>query len=257
MRNSGELWDNPGVQIDRLTPGKRPDARVQGTQKWRNLVFAHWKLPPEQLRPHVPPQLALDKFEGTCFIGLVPFEMYSIRSWWMPRLTGLNFLETNLRTYVIHRGRPGVYFFSLEASSWLAVKVARAVWKLPYFHACMHQYPHPGDDPSFHYDTVRHEDPAANLKLDYRRGPELAPPQPGSLEHFLVERYYLMSLRGDQVMLGQVHHRPYPLHSATCVDIHEGLLAAAGLPAPGRAPDLFHFSPGVDVEVFGPWPQTE
>lgn len=247
--------DNPAVAIDRIAPTKRPDGPNKGTQRWRNLVFAHWQISPAELRPHVPAELELDMFDGTCFIGLVPFEMHAIRSSWMPRFAGLNFLETNLRTYVLHNGRPGVYFFSLEASSWLAVKVARAVWKLPYFHACMHQHPKVTDDTAHHYDTVRYDDPAANLKLDYRRRQPLPPPKPGSLEHFLVERYYLFSLRGSEVMLGQVHHPPYPLHGARCLDIHEGLIAAAGMPKPGRTPDLFHFSPGVDVEVFGPWPQ--
>jgi len=228
---------------------------VKGSQRWRNLVFAHWQIDASLLRPHVPAQLELDSHDGTCFIGLVPFEMYEICSWWMPRWSGLNFLETNLRTYVVYQGKPGVYFFSLEASSWLAVNVARAVWKLPYFHAQMHQHPQANDETTFHYDSARYRQASANLVLDYRRGDRLPAPKPGSLEHFLVERYYLFSLRGREVMLGQVHHPPYPVHAATCIHMQEGLVTASGLPDPARAPDLFHFSPGVDVEVYGPWPQ--
>jgi len=123
--------------IDRLAPTRRPEGKAAGFQKWRNLLFVHYALDAEIVRALVPPSLELDLWEGQAHVGLVPFEMKDIRSAWMPRPSALNFLETNVRTYVHKNGEPGVFFFSLEASSWLAVQVARTGWGLPYFHATM------------------------------------------------------------------------------------------------------------------------
>lgn len=211
----------------------------------------HFEVAADDLRKVVPAALALDDFEGRYFVGAVPFLMRDIRTSWMPRGTGLDFLETNLRTYVHYRGRPGVYFFSLEASSWLAVKVARAAWKLPYFHAHMRSQ-REGDVVA--YETVRRSPDRARLAVRYRVGEALGPSAPGTFEHFLLERYLLFSMRGDTVLEGQVHHVPYPAHRAELIELEESLLAAAGLPPSTGKPDIVHYAPGVDVEVFGPWP---
>jgi uncharacterized protein YqjF (DUF2071 family) len=236
--------------IDRVAPTRRPELRPSGTQRWRDLLFVHWSVPAEALRPLVPAALALDTFEGRCWVGIVPFAMRRIRSAWMPRAVGLDFLETNLRTYVHHEGRPGVYFFSLEASSWLAVKVARAMWKLPYFHARM-STSREGDVTQ--YETVRRSD-GAHLSVRHRVGEALGPSPVGTFEHFLLERYLLFSLRGEQLLEGQVHHTPYPAHRAEVLELDEGLFEAAGLPPARGLPEVAHYAPGVDVEVFGPWP---
>ncbi|MFK7985197.1 MAG: YqjF family protein [Sandaracinaceae bacterium] len=239
------------MTLDRITPTRRPERSNDGTQRWRELLFVHWEVDEEALRALVPARLSLDAYEGTHYVGLVPFKMRGTRTSWMPRGTGLDFLETNLRCYVHYEGRPGVYFFSLEAASWLAVRVARAVWKLPYHHASMAAME---DGAEVHYTSRRKDGSGANLDVRYRVGDPLGPSLPGSLEHFLLERYLLFSERGEQLLEGQVHHVPYPAHHAEVLALDEGLIAAAGLPAPARAPDLAHYAPGVDVEVFGPWP---
>jgi hypothetical protein len=240
------------LALDRVAPTRRPESVARsGVQKWRSLLFLHWRLPAAALRPVVPRELELDLWGGDAYVGVVPFEMVDIRPSWLPGAFALDFLETNLRTYVHYRGEPGVFFFSLEASSRLAVQAARWGWSLPYHYAKMEERRQ--DDGTVYYETVRVSDPAARLEVSYRPGPPLEPPQPGSLEFFLLERYYLFSLRRGRVLKGHVHHAQYPAHSAELLSETCGLLGAAGLDAPGP-PELALYSPGVDVDVYGPWP---
>lgn len=239
--------------MDRIAPTRRPAEGNAGTQRWRDLLFLHWEVPATMLRPLVPAELELDLFDGRAFVGVVPFLMRSIRPSWWPGPT-FNFYETNVRTYVQHRGdAPGVYFFSLEASSWLAVQAARSGWGLPYHHATMSGAVNegsvrPGDELEYRSER-RSTNTHSHVRC--RIGEPLPPPQLGSLEFFLLERYLLYNVRGGRLHRGQVHHVPYPAHAAQALEVSDGLLAAAGLPnVSSRPPELVHYSPGVDVEVF-------
>ncbi len=237
------------IDLDRIAPTRRPEGPAAGTQRWTSLLFAHWAFPAEVVSPLVPPSLELDLWDGRAFVGLVPFAMESIRSSWMPRRAGLDFLETNVRTYVHHGGQPGVYFFSLEASSWLAVRVARLVWGLPYFHAQMSRS-REGDAMTYH--SLRNGSEGA-LDASWTVGEALGASAPNTLEHFLLERYWLFSEKGGRLRKGQVHHTPYPAKRASIGHLRQTLLSAAGLPLGEEPPETLHFSEGVDVEVFGPW----
>ena len=228
------------MKIDRIAPTRRPEGSAAGFQKWRNLLFVHYALAPEIVRPLVPKDLELDLWEGKAHVGVVPFEMKDIRSSWMPRMTALNFLETNVRTYVHKNGEPGVFFFSLEASSWLAVKVARAVWKLPYFHATM-------STTGSEYASKRTED-GARIDAKWTLGELLGPSTPDTYEHFVLERYLLFSTRGKALYKGQVNHVPYPAQRVTLERWQQSLF-----PKATGEPFAAHFASGVDVEVFGPW----
>ena len=220
------------MTIDRIAPSRRPEGRNDGTQRWRDLLFVHWEVSAEALRPLLPEALELDDFEGRLFVGAVPFVMEGVRASWMPGFTALSFLETNLRTYVRYRDRPGVWFFSLEAASWLAVKVARSVWKLPYHHASM-SVDRTGD--TIRYRSSRNDGSGAGLSAEFEVGEALGPSRPGTLEHFRLERYLLFSERGGRLYEGQVNHVPYPARAARVRSLEESLLAAAGLP-PSAAP---------------------
>jgi uncharacterized protein YqjF (DUF2071 family) len=160
----------------------------------------------------------------------------------------LDFLETNTRAYVTYKGRPGVYFFSLEAASLLAVKAARWGWGLPYFHAAM-QCTRDGD--WFAYETKRRRSQAA-CTARYRPGALLGPSTEGTFEHFLLERYLLFSVKQDAVYEGEAMHEPYPAQEVELASIDESLIRAAGLERSG-SPCAVHYATGVDVEVFGPW----
>lgn len=232
--------------IDRISPASRPDERVVGWQRWRELLFVHWAVPVEVVRPLVPKRLSIDTFNGETFIGLVPFGMEGVRPWWLP--LGLDFLETNLRLYVHLEGQgPGVWFLSLEAASWLAVQAARIGWQLPYHHARMSSS-RIGDVVS--YQSQRRGREEAALQARYRIGQPLGPSAPGSLQHFLLERYLLYADKGGVLLRGQVHHAPYPAHAVDILQLSEGIVSAAGLPSDLGMPPIAHYSPGVDVEVF-------
>lgn len=127
------------LEIDRIAPTRQPDGSPVGYQSWRDLAFIHWRVPIEEIQALLPDPLMVDTFDGSAWVGLVPFAMRKVRPWWSPSVSGIsNFLETNVRTYVHKDGRdPGVWFFSLEASQSLAVRLARKFWNLPYYYAGM------------------------------------------------------------------------------------------------------------------------
>ena len=234
--------------IDRIGPTIRPVARVVGRQRWRSLLFLHWPVPVAALRPLVPAELTLDLHEDVAYVGVVPFAMEGVRPAWCPEMFALSFLETNVRTYVLHNGRPGVFFFSLEASSRLAVWAARRSWSLPYYFARMETHP-TGD--VIDYSSQRRPG-GPRFQVRYRLGEVLGPSQPGTLEHFLLERYLLFVQHGGRMLTGQVHHTPYPAQKAEILEVHDELIAAAGLAPVTDPPRFAHYFPGVDVEIFGP-----
>jgi uncharacterized protein len=232
--------------IDRIAPTRRPMGRCRGYQKWRSLLFLHWTVPVETLRPLVPSSMDLDLFEGTAYVGVVPFAMQGVRPRWCPEVFGFNFLETNVRTYVFHHGRPGVYFFSLEAASRLAVWAARSFWSLPYHHAEM-SLVQEGEE--YLYQSRRCSN-GAKHKVRYRLGQLLGPSEPGSLEFFLLELYLLFTEHGGVIYAGQVHHSPYPAQAAEVLELEDELMEAAGLGSCPGPPVYVHYAEGVDVEVF-------
>jgi uncharacterized protein YqjF (DUF2071 family) len=232
--------------IDRIAPSRRPERPVWGWQRWRRLLFMHWPVPVGVLRAAVPTSFDLDLHEGTAYVGVVPFAMEGVRPRFVPELAASAFLETNVRTYVLRNGEPGVYFFSLEAASRLAVLAARAAFSLPYHHARMELREDAG---VVHYVTTR-TGSGVGHRVRYRVGESLGASKPGTLEHFLLERYLLFTEKGGTPRRGQVHHTPYPVHRASIVDVTDQLVETAGLPAVNGPPLHVHYSPGVDVEVF-------
>jgi uncharacterized protein YqjF (DUF2071 family) len=236
--------------IDRLSPSRRPPARAIGRQEWRDLLFLHWPVAAESLRPLLPPGLALDLHEGSAYLGLVPFSIERARFGWCPPGRGLSFLETNLRTYVHVGGdQPGVYFFSLDAASRLAIGVARAGFGLPY-HAARMRAELRGEET--HYRMERCSGGRPRLELSYRVGRLLGPSPPGTLAHFLIERYLLHVERRGALWTTQVHHAPYPVQEASLLHLSESLIEAEGFAPPAGPPPLVHYARWVEVEIFAP-----
>jgi uncharacterized protein YqjF (DUF2071 family) len=249
----------PAAAIDRIAPTHRPAGLAVMRQGWRELLFLHWAFDPAAVRPLVPDGLDLDLFEGRAYIGLVPFTMTGVRPVGLPPIRPLsNFHETNVRTYVHFGGRdPGVWFFSLDAGSRVAVRLARGLFHLPYHDAALFLERNIGaraegsEHGSILYAGVRRglgPLPASYLIRAEATG-SVAPAVPGTLEHFLVERYFLYCHRAGTLYRGQVRHAPYPLQGAAIHSLDENLLAAAGLDRPSQPP-LTHYAAGVDVEVF-------
>ena len=235
--------------MDCLSPSQRPADRPAGFQRWRSLLFLHWEVPLATLRPLVPAGLELDTFEGRAWVGVVPFTMSDVAPRWAPSVPGVsNFHELNVRTYVHANGRPGVWFFSLDAAGSIAVLAARAGWGLPYYRASM-SLEQEGDGVKYRSRRLWPGPKPAELACDYTIGEDLGVAAPDTFEHFLAERYLLFAARGGRMRVGQVHHRPYPLRRADVTSVAQTMTRAAGLGDPEGAPHAL-YSPGVDVDVY-------
>ena len=216
-------------------------------QTWHDLLFAHWPITPERLRSLVPAQLPLDTYEGKCWLAVAPFHMSGIRARLMPPVPGASALpELNVRTYVTYGNKPGVFFFSLDAASRLAVWGARASYKLPYFFADMRVQE---DGSWFHYSSSRAA-ARAEFRGRYRPAKPVQLRSPGSLEHWLTERYCLYTVVHDRVFRAEIHHPPWPLQDAEAYFETNTMAAAAGIDLPLEIP-LLHFSKRLDVLI---WP---
>jgi len=225
-------------------------------QRWSDLSFLHWTFPPDAIRPLLPPGLELDTFEGKAYVGLVPFTMTGVRPVWSPPFKPLSdFHETNVRTYVHYQGQnPGVWFFSLDAANVPAVRIARALWKLPYHFARM-QLKKAIDEIAYHSERLWPAPVPAICDVRTRPIGPVTPAAVGTLEHFLAERYILYAYARSRLYTGQVHHTPYPLQQAEMLALNETLLAAANLARPDTQP-LVHYASGVDVRIFPLHPIT-
>jgi uncharacterized protein len=218
-------------------------------QVWHDLLFAHWPLPPEALRPLVPPELPLDLCDGKAWVAVTPFWMSGVRPRGLPALPWLSrFPELNVRTYVTLDGKPGVFFFSLDAARLPAVWAARIGYRLPYFHAEMRVR---GDSPIHYTCRRRRLRTEAEFEGYYRPVGAAAPALPGTLAHFLTERYCLYTLAAGRVYRAVIHHAPWPLQRAEA-DITKNTMAqAAGITLPGAAPHLL-FSRQLRVLIWLP-----
>jgi uncharacterized protein len=228
-------------------------------QQWLHLLFLHWPVAAAELRPLVPRCLALDTFGGVAYVGMVAFTIRGVRVTGLPSLSPVSdFHEVNLRTYVRREERdPGVWFFSLDAASRLAVIGARVWYRLAYHFARIRMEVDEktaGVDCNVRYQSERlWPGPThAGCSLRYRipdRVTRLA--QPASLEHFLVERYLLYAGSEGRLRAAYVSHEPYPLQEVAIESVSQTLTSAAGLPGlPG--PSHVLYSPGVSVRVFAP-----
>lgn len=230
------------------------------TQNWNDLLFAHWPIAPETMAALLPPGLDLDTFDGYAWIGVVPFWMDGIRH----RFAGApgrgitiplleSFPELNLRTYVRSRrtGRAGVFFFSLDAGNPLAVAGARTIFHLPYYFADMSRVT--AADGTIRYKSRRlFSREEVVFQASYRGlggSAVTAPSQPGSIEHFLTERYCLFTTFRGRVLVGNVHHKPWPLQLAEAEIRVNRIAATVGLTLPSRPP-LLHFSRTLEVYLW-------
>lgn len=200
---------------------------------WTELAFLHWPVGPEPLRRLLPAGLELDTFDGSAWLGVVPFFM-RMRFRWLPPLPGGHrFPEINLRTYVRHGDRGGVWFFSLDAASRLAVAGARLGFGLPYFDAEM-RCDRRGTEVAYESERVDRRAPPAHFRARYRPAGEFAAAAAGTLEHFLTERYAMYVARRGRLLCGDVAHEPWRLARAEVdLDVCDmARLAGTGLTGP-------------------------
>lgn len=220
--------------------------------EWHDLLFAHWPVRPGAIAPWLPPGLELQTWDGWAWLGVVPFVMRGVRPRLAPEVPGLSvFPELNVRTYVTHGGRPGVWFFSLDAASPLAVRGARYAFHLPYFDA---QMAASRDGERVRYSSRRTHGGAAPAALRAAYGPSgpTYASTPGQLDHWLTERYCLYAAdRRLRVWRGEVHHAPWPLQPAE-LDLEQSTMAAQIRLSLAGAPPVLHFARRIDVVAWAP-----
>jgi uncharacterized protein YqjF (DUF2071 family) len=209
-------------------------------QTWQRLLFAHWRVSHEALRPHVPEPIVIEEWDGSAWLGLTPFRVAGLRLRGAPPLPLLSsFCELNCRTYVRHGDRPGIWFFSLDASSRFAVEAARRTYRLPYRWA------------RFEFDGNRfaseRPDGVGSFRAEYRGTGGAGQAEPGTLEYFLVERYCLYSGNGE--LRAEIHHPPWPIEPAEATVDVDGIA-----PVPLEGEPLCHYADRQDVVVWRPEP---
>jgi uncharacterized protein YqjF (DUF2071 family) len=228
-------------------PWPMPDGPWIMTQTWNDLLFAHWPVDANELREHVPPGLELDLFDGQAYVGVVPFHMTNVAPRGVPALPMVSaFAELNVRTYVTRGGKPGVYFFSLDANSQLAVTAARTVFGLPYFTASIDVQVDPGNV-AYRSNRTSRDGAPAELRARYHPMGPVFNAAPGTLEWFLTERYCLYTVDASfHAQRLEIHHPPWPLQLAAAEIETNTMASAAGLRLPSMAP-LLHFARRQDM----------
>lgn len=255
MNPNHEITKSPNDEILSVTahrPWPLPERPWIIIQRWHDLLFAHWPLPPEQIRRLVPRDLELDTFAGEAWIGVIPFWMSNVRFRGVPPVpTASTFAELNVRTYVRapqDAEKPGVYFFSLDAASFLAVIGARAGVGLPYFWADMRVKHSEGQ---IEYRSVRKSNRhPADLAATYRPAGPVSENK-SDLEQFVTERYCLYTVRSGKVHRVQIHHLPWPLQPAEAEFERNTMASVNGIDLPREKPVL-QFAKFLEVYIFPP-----
>ena len=242
----------PITDADRLAMRERPAGRPIMHQNWGKLLFMHWRIDAKLLRPLIPAQLEIDTFDGSAWIGVVPFTMWGIRASFLPAIPGTSaFHELNVRTYVHHRGVPSVWFLSLDAANRLAVWGGRTFYHLPYVNARM-SLAQTGYTISYSSLRKDRRGAPAELQATWSIGERIAgemPALPGSLEFFLTERYCLDTERNGKLYRARIHHQPWPLRKAELISFNSSMIESHGLTTLNGDP-LLHYCEELSVEIW-------
>jgi hypothetical protein len=239
------------LNVTHHRPWPMPQKAWIMTQSWHDLLFAHWPVDARALQEKLPAGLPLDVHDGQAWVGIVPFHMTNVAPRGVPSMPFVSaFPELNVRTYVTLHGKPGVFFFSLDAASSLAVRAARTLFQLPYFSATM-EVETVGGEIRYHSTRDTRMPGVAEFTAVYRPVGPVQPPRPGTLEHFLTERYCLYTMDDSfHARRLQIHHPPWPLQAAEARITVNTMADAAGIRLPSTAP-LLHFSKRQDMVA---WP---
>jgi uncharacterized protein YqjF (DUF2071 family) len=238
--------------IDLVALRARPSGFPLLHQRWTRLVFLHWRLAPQAVRPRVPPELELDLFDGAAWVTLAAFHVSRMRPSLLPPLPGLSDAEQiNVRTYVRRDGVPGLWFFSLDANNQLAVWAARLVYRLPWHRARMEAREIDGGA-ALRSERAEAGAPPATLDAEWRVGDVMPSPEAGTVDSFLLDRYILYAGAPPHLLRARIHHRRWPLRAAALTRFDATMLEASGLPTPVSAPLLHAQASPLDVDIWPP-----
>jgi len=223
-------------------------------QRWCELAYFHWRYDPAEVQALLPPGVTVDTYDGSAWVGLIPFVMRDVAVGPTPPVPWLGtFIEINVRTYVVDpTGRRAVWFFSLDVPRLAIVGVARSVFALPY---CWSDANHVREG-SHHEYRMRRRWPGArpgnrpSADIRFTVGDPIPPAEVSDLDHFLSARWALLTTRGEQLLYGRVHHERWPLHRIEDHRVHQDVVEAAGLPSP-EGPIHALYAPEVGVTI--PW----
>jgi uncharacterized protein YqjF (DUF2071 family) len=230
----------------RLAARKRPQENPILFQNWSDLLFLHWVYDANELQALLPKGLHIDTYKDKAYVGIIPFFMNDIKPAFFGKfLPGMNFYELNVRTYVYNdEGIPGVWFFSLEASSWIATKIGQFFFNLPYHHS---SFKVKKSDQKIDYQCNR----STAAFFSYQIGSVQGVAEPGSLEFFLIERYHLFAADNQgKLMQTSVHHEPYQIYDVENVVWNKGPLDWNSLHPLIQEPVHQMASKSVSVEIF-------
>ena len=219
-------------------------------QVWEDMLFLHWPIEEALIRPLIPHALQIDTFEEKAWIGITPFRLTGLRLMSLPPIPGFSeFNEINVRTYVLHNGKPGIWFFSLDASKVIPAIGARVFFGLPYYSAEIKLLK---AEREFRVEMRRNLASEAHFRAQWTQGVRLRAPDTDSLGFFLVERYALFTSAVGSLNMTRVYHHPWILDEVTKVSYESRLITALGLPEPKSEP-LAHFSSSpLTVQVWAP-----
>jgi uncharacterized protein YqjF (DUF2071 family) len=208
---------------------------------WSELLFAHWPVEPSSVARLLPPGLGLETRDGQAWVGIVPFLMSDVAPRCCPPIPKLScFLELNVRTYVTYDGKPGVWFFSLDATNRIAVRVARTTFNLPYMDATMSLVRGDAEAVDYRSERTHRGEPPANFDASYQTAGPAFRAEPGTLEHWLTARYCLYSAnRKGRLYRGEIDHAPWTLSQASWTVRQNTMCEPLGLPLNGQPHLLF------------------
>ncbi|HTH52188.1 MAG TPA: DUF2071 domain-containing protein [Pyrinomonadaceae bacterium] len=233
---------------DRIAARRRPAGWPLMHQAWDKLLFLHWKIDIDVLRPLIPEPLEIDTYEGQAYVAITPLTLWNVRPVFVPPLPWLSsFHELNVRTYVYYDGVPGVWFFSLDANRSLPVWGARTFFHLPYFDANIE---FKSKDGKHTFRQSRTTDERARFEATWTPRGDFYHAVPGSLAFFLIERYCLYTSHDNNVYRCRIDHEQWPLRCAELNHFSSDILEADGISTPVGDP-IVHAAGPVHVDV---WP---
>lgn len=239
---------HPSLTKTKHRPWPLPSGAWRWRQSWNDLLFVHYQCPKEKLHDLVPKSLTIQEFEGICWIGIIPLKMQKVMMRPLPDLPGIsNFLELNVRIYVEYKGKPGVYFLSLDATNPLAVWFGKNLFHLPYRHADM-EFKKENNNNFFHSRRKEGKD-QSEFSLSYSSNSEIFEAKLGSLEYFLTERYCFYTQTSGGLFRGNNHHYPWTLQKARSQILSNSILRNFDIQIPNTEPHLL-YSKGVDVVLW-------
>ena len=238
--------------------GTEPEERVRRPmllQRWRDVAFVHWRFDPDRVADLIPNDLAVDTYDGAAWVTLTPFVVEASRPPVVPPIPGLsNFLESNVRTYVVGPdGRDGLWFLTLETNSLSTIVAARMAIGIPYRWATMTRHRAGNRVTYCSRRRLANAAPHHHTTVSTNREGAIADAR---LTAWLTGRWRAWSRVAGRLVVVPVEHESWPISDATLVDHNDTLLTSLGLPEPTGEP-LVHTAPGVRARLGWPTAVTE